>query len=83
MRLRRARRSSRLVRANAGNAVRAAFADSSDATTGFEHAYRTFAPKKLRPHIDDVMRTNKNVVFLWTVTPPQEEIDAVFGCLKG
>jgi hypothetical protein len=29
------------------------------------------------------MRTNKNVVFLWTVTPPQEEIDSVYGCLKG
>jgi hypothetical protein len=72
-----------LIAFHPGNAVRAAFADSSDATTGFEHAYRTFAPKKLRPHIDDVMRTNKNVVFLWTVTPPQEEIDAVYGCLKG
>jgi hypothetical protein len=30
-----------------------------------------------------VMRTNKNVVLLWTVTPPQEEINAVYGCLKG
>jgi hypothetical protein len=29
------------------------------------------------------MRANKNVVFLWTVTPPQEEINAVYGCLKG
>jgi hypothetical protein len=72
-----------LIAFHPGNALRAAFADSSDATTGFEHAYRIFAPKKLRPHIDDVLRTNKNVVFLWTVTPPQEEIDAVFGCLKG
>jgi hypothetical protein len=72
-----------LIAFHPGNAVRAAFAQSSDATAGFEHAYRIFAPKKLRPHIDDVMRTNKNVVFLWTVTPPQEEIDSVYGCLKG
>jgi hypothetical protein len=72
-----------LIAFHPGNAVRAAFAQSSDATAGFEHAYRIFAPKKLRPHIDDVMRTNKNVVFLWTVTPPLEEIDAVYGCLKG
>lgn len=72
-----------LIAFHPGNALRAAFAESSDAAAGFEHAYRTFAPKKLRPHIDDVMRTNKNVVFLWTVTPPQDEIDAVYGCLKG
>jgi len=72
-----------LIAFHPGNAVRMAFAQSSDATAGLEHAYRIFAPKKLRPHIDDVMRTNKNVVFLWTVTPPQEEINSVFGCLKG
>ncbi len=72
-----------LIAFHPGNAVRMAFAESSDAASGVEHAYRIFAPKKLRPHIDDVMRTNKNVVFLWTVTPPQEEIDAVYGCLKG
>jgi hypothetical protein len=62
---------------------RAGFAESSDAAAGLEHGFRVFASKKLRPHIDDVMRTNKNVVFLWTVTPPQEEINAVFDCLKG
>ena len=66
-----------------GNAIRIAFGESSDDVPGIESGFRRFAPLKLRPHIDDVMRTNKNVVFLWTVTPPQEEIDAVFGCLKG
>jgi hypothetical protein len=72
-----------LIAFHPGNAVRMAFAESSDAAPGLEHAYRIFAPKKLRPHITDVMRTNKNVVLLWTVTPPQEEINAVYGCLKG
>ena len=72
-----------LIAFHPGNAVRMAFAESSDATAGVEHAYTTFAPKKLQPHISDVIRTNKNVVLLWTVTPPQEEIDAVYGCLKG
>jgi hypothetical protein len=72
-----------LIAFHPGNAVRMAFAESSDASTGLEHAYRVFAPKKLRPHISDVMRTNKNAVLLWTVTPPQEEINAVYGCLKG
>ena len=72
-----------LIAFHPGNAVRMAFAESSDASTGLEHAYRIFASKKLRPHISDVMRANKNAVLLWTVTPPQEEINAVYGCLKG
>jgi hypothetical protein len=29
------------------------------------------------------MRTQKNAVLLWTVTPPQEEQDKAFACLKG
>jgi hypothetical protein len=71
-----------LVVRHPGNAVRIAFGENADDVPGIESGYRRFAPKKLRPHITDVMRTNKNVVFLWTVTPPQEEINAVFGCLK-
>ena len=66
-----------------GNAIRIAFGENSDAAAGLEHAYRVFASRKLRPHINDVMRVNKNAVFLWTVTPPQEEINSVYGCLKG
>ncbi len=66
-----------------GNAVRIAFGASSDDAPGIENGFRLFAPKKLRPHITDVMRTQKNAVLLWTVTPPQEEMDTVFGCLKG
>ena len=66
-----------------GNAIRIAFGQNTDDVPGIESGFRRFAPLKLRPHINDVMRTNKNVVFLWTVTPPQEEINAVYGCLKG
>jgi hypothetical protein len=66
-----------------GNAVRIAFGQNTDDVPGIESGFRRFAPLRLRPHILDVMRTNKNVVFLWTVTPPQEEINAVYGCLKG
>jgi hypothetical protein len=66
-----------------GNAIRIAFGENADDVPGIENGFRRFASKKLRPHINDVLRTNKNVVFLWTVTPPQEEIDAVYGCLKG
>jgi hypothetical protein len=72
-----------LIASRPGNAFRVAFAESSDASRGLEHAYTVFAPKKVRPHITDVLRTQKNAVFRWTVTPSQQEIDEVFGCLKG
>jgi len=72
-----------LVAFHPGNAVRIAFGASSDDAIGIERGYRRFAPKKLRPHIDDVMRTEKNAVLLWTVTPPLDEMNKVFGCLKG
>jgi hypothetical protein len=72
-----------LVAFHPGNAVRIAFGANSDDAIGIERGYRRFAPKKLKPHIDDVMRTQKNAVLLWTVTPPQDEMDKVFGCLKG
>jgi hypothetical protein len=66
-----------------GNAVRIAFGENSDEAPGIENGFRRFAPRKLKPHITDVMRTQKNAVFLWTVTPPQEEINQVYACLKG
>ena len=66
-----------------GNAVRIAFGANSDDALGIEHGFRLFAPKKLKPHIDDVMRTQKNAVLLWTVTPPQDEMNKVFSCLNG
>jgi hypothetical protein len=66
-----------------GNTLTIAFGESSDDALGIQRAFRRFAPKSLRPHIDDVMRLQKNAVLLWTVTPPSEEMDTVFGCLKG
>jgi hypothetical protein len=66
-----------------GNAVRMAFGANSDDAPGIAAGYRRFAPRKLKPHIDDVLRIQKNAVLLWTVTPPLEEQDDVFGCLKG
>jgi hypothetical protein len=72
-----------LIAFQPGNAVRIAFGTDSDDALGIERGFRRFAPKNLRPNISDVMRTQKNAVMLWTVTPPQEEQDEVFGCLKG
>ena len=66
-----------------GNALTIAFGESSDDGIKIAAAFKRFAPKKLRPHIGDVLRTQKNAVLLWTVTPPQEELNKVFACLKG
>ena len=66
-----------------GNTVTIAFGANSDDALQIEGAFRRFAPKKLRPNIDDVMRVQKNAVLLWTVTPPEDEMNKVFGCLKG
>jgi hypothetical protein len=66
-----------------GNTVTIAFGANSDDALQIEGAFRRFAPKKLKPNIDDVMRVQKNAVLLWTVTPPEDEMNKVFGCLKG
>ena len=66
-----------------GNALTIAFAQDSDAAIKTAAAIKRFAPKNLRLHITDVMRTQKNAVLLWTVPPPQDELDKAFACLKG
>ena len=66
-----------------GNALTIAFGENSDDAIQIAAALKEFAPKKLQPHINDVMRTQKNAVLLWTVTPPQDELNKVFACLKG
>jgi hypothetical protein len=66
-----------------GNTVTISFGNDHREAVNISELYRKFAPKKLRPHIDDVMEVQKNAVLLWTVTPPVEEHDKVLGCLKG
>lgn len=72
-----------LLAQETGNALTIAFAQNSDDAIKTAAALKGFVPKKLRPHISDVMRTQKNAVLLWTVTPPQDELNKVFACLKG
>jgi hypothetical protein len=66
-----------------GNTVTVSFGDDHRDAVNISKLYRKFAPKKLRPHIDDVMELQKNAVLLWTVTPPMDDHDKVVGCLKG
>jgi hypothetical protein len=65
-----------------GNTVVITFAHDSSGAQGIESAYRRFAPKKRRAHLDDVMEMQHNVVLLWQVTPPDTELNRVYGCLK-
>lgn len=66
-----------------GNALTIAFAQNPDDAIMTAGAFKRFAPKKLKKHIDDVLRIQKNAVLLWTVTPPRTEMNRVFDCLKG
>ncbi len=65
-----------------GNTVTVSFGSDHREAINISELYRKFAPRKLRPHIDDVMEVEKNAVLVWTVTPPSKDHDKVFGCLK-
>jgi hypothetical protein len=66
-----------------GNNVTISFGNDHRDAVNISKLYRKFAPKKLRPHINDVMEIQKNAVLLWIITPPTEEHGKVIGCLKG
>jgi hypothetical protein len=66
-----------------GNTVTVSFGNDHREALNIAGLYRKFAPRKLRPHIDDVMEIQKNAVLLWTITPPPDDHDKVVGCLKG
>jgi hypothetical protein len=65
----------------AGNVVTIAFTDSADSVASTENAFTLHAPKALRPHIGDVMRTQRNAVIVWTTTPSGDEESTVEDCL--
>jgi hypothetical protein len=66
----------------APNTVTIAFAANADEVSSTESAFRKAAPANLRPHISDVMRSNRNAVMVWTTTPSSDDDKAVQGCLK-
>lgn len=66
-----------------GNAVTIAFAADAGDAESVAAAMRRFAPKPRKGNIKDNMQTQKNAVLLWTIAPPIEELNKVFGCLKG
>ena len=64
-----------------GNVVTIAFTDNEAAVAGTEKAFKLHAPKALRSHIGDVMRSNRNAVIVWTTTPASDDETKVEGCL--
>ena len=64
-----------------GNRVTLAFTDSETTVPSTEEAFRLHAPKSLRSHIGDVMRSDRNVVIVWTTTPASDDESKVEGCL--
>ena len=45
------------------------------------NAFKAHASAKLRPHFNDVLRTNRNVVMVWTTTPSGDDDQTVQACL--
>ena len=66
----------------ANNRVTIAFTKDSTEVPSTEDAFRKAAPAKLRPHISDIMRSNRNAVVVWTTTPSSDDDSALNACLK-
>jgi hypothetical protein len=65
-----------------GNGLTIAFTADADSVGSTERAFKLRAPKSLRPHISDIMRTSRNAVLVWTITPNPDELDIAMRCLK-
>ena len=63
------------------NVVTIAFTKDETAVASTQEAFKLHAPKGLRAHIGDVMRTDRNAVIVWTTTPSSDDESAVEGCL--
>jgi hypothetical protein len=70
------------ARASTGNVLTIAFtADDQAAVASTKQAFRTHAPAKLRPRIDDIMESQGNAVLVWTVSPTPAQLADAQGCL--
>ena len=65
-----------------GNQLSIGFGTDANDALGLEKAVRRVAPKKLRPHLSDVMTSKRNAVLLWTVSPTPAQQQTALGCLQ-
>jgi hypothetical protein len=64
-----------------GNTLTIAFAADARDAIATKKAYTRHAPKKLRPHISDVLYSQRNAVLVWTVSPSPGVLADALGCL--
>ena len=64
-----------------GNTLTIAFAADVKGAAATQRAFTRHAPASLRPHISDVMESQRNAVLLWTVTPSEQVLSDALGCL--
>jgi hypothetical protein len=70
------------ARSPSGNLLTIAFTADANSTGDTEDSFRAHAPPSLRPHMSDIMETNRNAVLVWTTTPDPGELDTATRCLK-
>ena len=65
------------------NVLTVAFAADaqSSSTNPLEAAFRSHAPKSLRPHMGDIMSVSRNAVIVWTISPSSTDSSTVNQCL--
>jgi hypothetical protein len=64
-----------------GNVVTMAFAADAASAPSTEQAFRRHATSIYRRHLDDVMSSHGNAVFVWTVTPDSKQLADAVACL--
>lgn len=67
--------------ASDGNVLTVAFTADESSVASTEQAYRSHAPPKLRPRMNDIMEAERNAVLVWTVSPTAKQLADAKSCL--
>jgi hypothetical protein len=67
--------------ASDGNVLTVAFTADESSVASTEQAYRSHAPAKLRPRMNDIMEAERNAVLVWTVSPTAKQLADAKSCL--
>jgi hypothetical protein len=63
------------------NVLTIAFAADEASVASTKQAFRAHAPAKLRPHMNDIMESQRNAVLVWTVSPTPDQLATATSCL--
>jgi hypothetical protein len=67
--------------ASDGNVLTVAFTADESSVAATEQAYRSHAPARLRPRMNDIMEAERNAVLVWTVSPTAKQLADAKSCL--